>query len=79
MKRHIRRRGSKDYEVYDLEPDATGKRRQKWVPVEGNKRDAERKCAEIVNRHANGTYVEPSWNAPEELFRNETQRHAYLG
>ena len=36
--------------MIDLDRDGNGKRRQKWVTVNGTKRDAERKAAEIVQQ-----------------------------
>jgi len=44
----------------DLERDATGKRRQKWITCHGNKRDAERRLAEIVTEINNQLYITPS-------------------
>ena len=48
MRCHIRKRGYRSWSiVIDLDRDANGKRRQKWITVKGTKRDAERKAAEI--------------------------------
>ncbi len=38
----------------------TGKRRQKWITVQGTKRDAECKLAEVVRGLNQGVFVEPS-------------------
>ena len=46
--------------MYVTDP-ATGTRRrkQKWITVAGNKRDAERRLAELVSEHNAGTFVAP--------------------
>ena len=61
MRGHIRKRGGSYSVVVDngYDPD-TGKRRQKWIAVKGNKRDAERKLAEVINDLNSGAFVEPS-------------------
>ncbi|MYE41865.1 MAG: site-specific integrase [Chloroflexi bacterium] len=47
--------------VVDIGHDpTTGKRRQKWIAVKGNKRDAERKRTEILRELDQGVFVEPS-------------------
>jgi integrase len=38
---------------------ATGKKRQKWVTVHGNKKDAERELNRLVNELNTGAYIEP--------------------
>jgi len=61
MKGHVRKRGKKSWAVVvDLGRDANGKRRQKWVSVKGNRREAERKLTEVLRELDTGTYVEPS-------------------
>lgn len=47
--------------VLDLgtDPD-TGRRRQKWVTVRGNKKDAERRLSELLHQLDTGTFTEPS-------------------
>ena len=49
--------------IVDLERDATGKRRQKWITVKGTKRDAERKLIEIIAEINSQIYITPSQEA----------------
>lgn len=62
MKGHIRPRGEKTWAlVIELERDpSTGKRKQKWITVHGNKKEAERKLAEVLHEMNTGAYAEPS-------------------
>ena len=61
MRGHIRKRGGSYSVVVDNGHDPnTGKRRQKWIAVKGNKRDAERKLAEVIRDLDQGMFVEPS-------------------
>ena len=46
--------------IVDLERDSTGKRRQKWITCHGNKRDAERRLAEIITEINSQLYITPS-------------------
>ncbi len=41
-----------------LDP-ATGKRKQQWITVRGNKHDAEKRLAELLHEQANGTLIKP--------------------
>ncbi|MFC2063072.1 tyrosine-type recombinase/integrase [Chloroflexota bacterium] len=60
MKGHIRKRGNSYVVVVELPRDpATGKRRQRWHSVKGNKRDAERALREILMSIDNGMYTKP--------------------
>ena len=54
------------------DPD-TGKRRQKWIAVKGNKRDAERKLAEVINDLNAGAFVGPSRLTPSEYLQQWLQ------
>ncbi len=61
MRGHIRKRSKKSWTIWiDLGRDATGKRRQKTITVQGTKRDAERELAKILDQLYKGAYVEPS-------------------
>ncbi|MDP2659375.1 MAG: tyrosine-type recombinase/integrase, partial [Dehalococcoidia bacterium] len=61
MRGQITKRGKDSYTVIlDAGPDpATGKRRQQWISVKGNKREAEAKLAELVDQVNKGTYMAP--------------------
>lgn len=38
----------------------TGKRRQRWISVKGNKHEADRQLAELLNQVNNGTFLKPA-------------------
>jgi integrase len=46
--------------VIDLDRDAAGKRRQKWITIKGTRRDAERELARLLHERHRGSFVEPS-------------------
>jgi integrase len=59
MRGRIIKRGSGYTIVLQLGLDTTsGKRRQRWIAVDGNKHDAERIMAELLHEQATGTLVE---------------------
>ena len=62
MRGHLRKRGDRAWAiVVDIGHDPrTGKRRQKWVNVNGTKREAERKLVEVVLDRSTGAYIQPS-------------------
>ncbi len=59
MRGHIRQRSRGLWEiVVDVGKDpSTGRRRQHFETVRGNKRDAERRLAELVVSLSQGTYI----------------------
>jgi integrase len=64
MRGRIIKRGSGYTIVLQLGLDPTyGKRRQRWIAVDGNKHDAERMLAELLHEQATGTLVAPSKTA----------------
>jgi integrase len=70
MKGHIRKRGNSYAIVVELPRDpGTGKRRQQWHYVKGNKRDAERALREILTSIDSGVYVKPKKLTVGELLR----------
>ena len=60
--RLIKRKGSSNYTiVLQLGLDqSTGRRKQQWIAVEGNKREAERQLAELLHDQAQGVLAKPS-------------------
>lgn len=61
MRGHIRKRGKSSWAVVlDMGRDADGKRRQKWHAVSGNRKDAQRELARLLNDINIGAYVEPA-------------------
>ncbi len=61
MKGHIRKRGQNSWAiVIDLPKDPkTGRRRQQWHTVNGNKKDAEKELRELLHSLEAGSYVKP--------------------
>jgi integrase len=60
--RIIKREGSNNYTIVlqlGLDP-ATGKRKQQWIAVKGNKREAENKLTELLHDLGQGTLVKPN-------------------
>ena len=62
MRGSIVKRSENSYTVIlNLGKDpATGKRKQQWVSVKGNKRNAEKHLSELLHRLDTGTFVKPS-------------------
>jgi len=62
MRGHIKQRSNGSYSiVLDLGKDTdTGKRKQKWITVRGNKKEAEKELAKHLNDYNTGSFVEPS-------------------
>ena len=59
MRGHITKRPSGSYAVVlYLGRDANGKKKQKWVTVQGNKKDAERLLAELLAQAHNGSPID---------------------
>lgn len=54
----INRNGHYSVVLEDKDP-VTGKRKQKWISVKGNRREAERQMAEMVNAKNKDQYIEP--------------------
>src|SRR5438128_11648999 len=46
----------------------TGKKKQKWITVRGNKKDAQRELNRLVNEFNTGAYVEPSRDSLATFF-----------
>jgi integrase len=66
MRGHIRKRYKDSWNIiidvgYQFDPETCKqKRTQKWFTVQGTKRDAERKLAELLHNLHRSEYVEPS-------------------
>lgn len=61
MQGHLRQRGKKWYLVFDMGRDATGKRHQRWQPLDAKtKREAEKEQAGLIHKLNTGELVEPS-------------------
>ena len=69
MTGHIRKRGQRSWAVLvDLPRGPDGKRRRKWHPVHGNKKDAQRKRNELLHQLETGAYVEQVRMTLEEFL-----------
>jgi integrase len=67
---HIRKRGSGYSVVVELPRDpVTGKRRQQWHVVKGNKADAERELRNILSSIDRGMYIKPAKLTVGEMLR----------
>jgi len=56
----------------------TGKKRQKWITVEGNKRRAERELTRLVNELNTGAYVDPAKFTVGEYLAKWLQDYALV-
>lgn len=79
MRGHITKRGKNSYSiVVSLGRDpGTGKYKYKWVSIQGTKRDAERRLAELLNQIDNGTYVPPSKMTVAEYLDRWLKEYAW--
>ncbi len=48
---------------------ATGKRKQQWITVQGTKKDAEKRLAELLHQLDNGTFIKPGKTTVGEYLR----------
>lgn len=93
MRGYIRERGENYFELsFDLEADATGKRKRKFHSFRGSKREAQRKLAELIAGVSGGSYIEPSklqvadfvrgridqWEASGTISARTAQRYRQL-
>ena len=62
MRGHIIKRGKNSYSIaISLGKDSTtGKYKQQWVSVRGNKKDAEKRLSELLHQIDNGTFIVPN-------------------
>lgn len=62
MRGHIVKRGHDSYTiVINLGTDpATSKRKQQWVSIKGNKKDAEKRLAELLHQIDTGSFIKPA-------------------
>src|SRR5918997_974901 len=61
MKGHIRERSPGRWAIIlDVPDPETGKRKRKWHSFSGTKREAQKRCAQLISEMTGGSYVEPS-------------------
>ena len=69
MRGHIVKRPSGSYAVVlYLGRDASGKKRQKWVTVQGNKKEAEKRLAELLTQAHNGMPIDAGKETVSEFM-----------
>lgn len=60
MRGHIKQRSKGSWSIIvELPRDAQGKRRQKWVTVQGTKKKAQKKLTELLRQLDTGTFIDP--------------------
>ena len=72
MRGHLRKRGKNSWTiVVDLGRDpSSGKRRQQWVSIKGNKRDADRRLGEILHQLDTGGMLMPAKTTVADFFKS---------
>ena len=61
VKGHLVKRSETSWSlVFDIGLDEQGKRKQKWVTVQGTKKEAEKELNRLLHEMNSGTYIEPS-------------------
>ena len=80
MRGHITKRGRNSYSiVLNLGQDpVTGKYRQQWVSIKGNKKDAEMKLSELLNQLDSRTFVKPGKVTVAEYLQEWLTNYAEL-
>jgi integrase len=80
MKGHIRERSPGHWAiVLDVADPQTGKRRRKWHSFRGNKREAQKRCAELITEIGKGSYVEASNRAVGEFVQSRINQWEAAG
>ena len=54
--------------IVDVGKDSGGRRKQRWITVKENKKDAERRLAEILDKANKGLYIMPSQDTFGDLI-----------
>jgi integrase len=80
MKGHIRERSPGHWAIVIDAPDQSGgQRRRKWHAFRGTKREAQRRCAELIAEVGKGTYVERSRMTVAEFVHSRIDQWAAAG
>jgi integrase len=79
MRGHIRKRGKNSYSIaISLGKDSTtGKYKQQWISVKGNKKDAEKRLAELLHQLDNGTFIKPGKTTLAEYLERWLEDYAW--
>lgn len=59
MKGHIRKRGSKWVLVIDIGENTSDRRKQKWIPFDGTKKEAQEELRRVLGQIDNNQFVDP--------------------
>ena len=79
MRGHITKRGKNSYSVVirrGKDPN-TGKYLQSWFTVKGNKKDAEKKLAELLHQMDNGVFMKPGKTTLAEFLEKWLKDYAW--
>jgi len=78
MRGHIEKRGKNSYSIaVSLGKDSTtGKYKQQWVSVKGNKKDAERRLSEILHQLDTGSFMLPGKTSLAEYLERWLKDYA---
>jgi integrase len=79
MRGHIVKRGKNSYTIIlNLGTDPqTGNRKQQWESIKGNKKDAEKRLAEMLHQIDNGTFLRPTKTPLAEYLGRWLQDYAW--
>jgi hypothetical protein len=80
MSGHVRQRGKRWYAVINVVTD--GKRKRVWHRLDAaitGKREAERACAALITKQAEGSYVEPSKTPVGDFVRSRINQWEAAG
>ena len=59
MKGHIRKRGGKWVLVIDIGENTSDRRKQKWIPFDGTKKEAQEELRRVLCQIDNNQFVDP--------------------
>jgi integrase len=79
MRGHIIKRGKNSYTIVlnlGIDPQ-TGKRKQQWVSIKGNKKDAEKRLSELLHQLDTGTFMKPSKTTLAEFLDRWLKDYAW--
>jgi integrase len=79
MRGHIIKRGKDSYTIVlnlGTEP-ATGKRKQQWVSMKGNKKDAEKRLSELQHQLDTGSFMKPGKTTVNEYLQLWLKDYVY--
>ena len=63
--------------VLSFTDPVTGKRRQRWITVQGNRKAAEKRRTELLHQLDNNTYMEPSRTTVAQYLQHWADAHVW--